>query len=379
MILRRYLQKELLQTFLATTLVLLLIAISNKLVSLIAKAAMGEFAASVFQLIWLQLPELLAIILPIAFFISVLLTFGKLFVDLEIPLMLACGVSWRFLITSVVYFAIPVALLSAFLSLYLSPLCYQYRDLLLQEEGPFMLIQTVVPGRFHAFQKDKWAFYVASLNSDRTELKDIFIAEQPALAMTHKDWSVMTARKGEVVVDKKTGQTYVHLYQGKRYQGKPGEKDYTVVSFEKYQKLLEQTIPQRGLFYHRSMPTKMLLENQMPSNLSELQWRISVPLSALLLGLIAVPLSRVQPRKGRFSRMFSGILTAIIYYNALTIGKRWVEAGILPGYIGVWVVHLTFALIALVLILHTSGRLDQLRSWFKKLKTTKADLVAQSS
>lgn len=367
MILRRYLQKELLQTFLAATLVLLLIAISNKLVSLIAKAAMGEFAASVFQLIWLQLPELLAIILPIALFLSVLLTFGKLYVDLEIPVMLACGVSWRFMVMTVAQFAIPVTLASAFLSLYMSPLCYQYRDLLLQEEGPLMLIQTVVPGRFHAFQKDKWAFYVANLNSNRTELEDIFIAEQPAQALQSKDWSVMTARRGEVQLDKKTGQTYVHLYDGKRYQGKPGERDYTVVTFEHYQRLLQETIPQRGLFYHRSMPTKMLIDNPMPSNLSELQWRISVPLSALLLSFIAVPISRVSPRKGRFSKMFIGILIAIIYYNALTISKRWVEAGVLPGWLGVWWVHISFIVLSLVVLLHASGRWTQCTAFIKRL------------
>lgn len=366
MILRRYLFKELIQNFLATTLVLLLIVMSNKLVSLIAKAAMGEFAANaLFQMMWLQLPELLAIILPIAFFLAVLLCFGKLFVDLEIPVMLACGVSWRFLTMTVVYLSIPIALISATLSLYVSPLCYQYRDLLLQEEGPMLLLKTVVPGRFHAFMHDRWIFYVADVNSDRTELKDIFIAEQPALALENKDWSVLTARSGKALLDSESGNTYVHLFQGKRYQGKPGENEYSVIAFESYQRLIEETIPQRGLYYHRSMPTAMLFSNPMPSNVAELQWRLSIPITTFVLGLLAVPLSRVTPRKGRFSKLFVGILSAIIYFNLLTMAKRWVEAKVLPVSVGVWSVHILFIIFALILLLQASGRLPNM---MKRLK-----------
>lgn len=361
MILRRYLCKELIQNFLATTLVLLLIVMSNKLVSLIAKAAMGEFAANaLFKMMWLQLPELLAIILPIAFFLAVLLCFGKLFVDLEIPVMLACGVSWRFLTLTVVYLSLPIVVISAVLSLYVSPLCYQYRDLLLQEEGPMLLLQTVVPGRFHAFMHDRWVFYVADVNNDRTELRDIFIAEQPALALENKDWSVLTARKGKVVLDGESGNTYVHLFEGKRYQGKPGDSDYGVIAFESYQRLIEETIPQRGLYYHRSMPTKMLITNPMPSNVAELQWRLSVPITTLVLGLLAVPLSRVTPRKGRFSKLFVGILSAIVYFNLLTMAKRWVEAKVLPVSVGVWSVHILYIIFALILLLQVSGRLQNI-------------------
>lgn len=361
MILRRYLCKELIQNFLATTLVLLLIVMSNKLVSLIAKAAMGEFAANaLFQMMWLQLPELLAIILPIAFFLAVLLCFGKLFVDLEIPVMLACGVSWRFLTMTVVYLSIPIALISATLSLYVSPLCYQYRDLLLQEEGPMLLLKTVVPGRFHAFMHDRWIFYVADVNSDRSELRDIFIAEQPALALENKDWSVLTARSGKALLDSESGNTYVHLFQGKRYQGKPGENEYSVIAFESYQRLIEETIPQRGLYYHRSMPTTMLFSNPMPSNVAELQWRLSIPITTFVLGLLAVPLSRVTPRKGRFSKLFVGILSAIIYFNLLTMAKRWVEAKVLPVSVGVWSVHILFIIFAFILLLQVSGRLQNM-------------------
>ncbi len=369
MILRKYLFKEILQTFLATVLVLTLIAVSNKFVSLIAKAAIGEFPPGVLlHMIWFIIPEILAIILPISYFLAILLSFGKLFVDLEIPVMLACGLSWRFLTSTAVILAIPITIVSFILTLYLSPQCYQYKDMLMKSEDPVMLAQAVVPGRFHTIKHDKWVLYAGSLNADETELQDIFIAEQPSSIAAGETGSVLTAKSGKIMLDQKTGNTYVYLSDGKRYQGRPGEQDYSVIIFDEYQRLIEQVKPKSGVYHHKGMPTKMLFENLMPSNMAELQWRISVPLATLLLAFFAVPISRLNPRKGRFSKIFIGVVSAIVYFNLLTLCKRWIESEILPGYIGMWWVHITFFIIALVSLMYVSGRFHKLRQPLKKLQ-----------
>lgn len=367
MILRRYLYKEIIQTFFACLLVLTLIAVSNKFVSLITKAAVGEFPPEVlFHMIWFIVPEIMAIILPISYFLAILLCFGKLFVDLEIPLMLACGISWRFLSSTALILGIPVATVSLVLSTYLSPMCYQYRDILLQKEDPVMLAQAIVPGRFHAIKQGQWILYATNITADEKEIKNIFIAEQPSAKGPSKDWSVLSAETGKVVRDS-DGSTYVQLTSGKRYQGYPGEQDYSVITFDEYQRLLEQKKPRTDLFYHRSMPTRMLFDNLMPSNMAELQWRLSVPLMTLLLAFFAVPISRVQPRKGRFSKIFVSVISAIVYINLLTLSKRWVEAEVIPGFIGVWWVHIGFFAVSCCLLMNVSGQLQGLKALFKSI------------
>tara|TARA_R110002110_G_scaffold404606_1_gene623163 strand:- start:197153 stop:198307 length:1155 start_codon:yes stop_codon:yes gene_type:complete len=370
MILRKYLYKEILQTFFATVLVLMLIAVSNKFVSLISKAAIGEFPPGVLlHMIWFIVPEILAIILPISYFLAILLSFGKLFVDLEIPVMLACGLSWRFLTSTAVILAVPITILSFVLTLYLSPQCYQHRDMLLKSEDPVMLAQAVVPGRFHSLQHDKWILYAGSLNPEETELQDIFIAEQPVSIAAGSPGNVLTAKSGKIVKDQNTGNTYVYLSEGKRYQGRPGGQDYSVIMFDDYQRLVEQVVPKSGVYHHKGMPTKMLFENLMPSNMAELQWRFSVPLATLLLGFFAVPISRLNPRKGRFSKIFVGVVVAIVYFNLLTLCKRWIEAQILPGYIGMWWVHFSLFALASISLMHVSGRFHKLRQpWQRFIK-----------
>lgn len=367
MLIGRYLFRETLVTFLGVISVLLLIALSNKWVRLVAKAASGDIAPDVLlQVILFQIPELLAFLLPVALFLAILLSYSRFFADNEIPVMLACGVSWRYLLTSALILAFIVMVLAGTLTCYTSPKLAQYKERLLSEEGPMLLVQTVTPGRFHSLHQDKLVFYVAESNSDRTELKRIFIADEPSESEGEVNRSLLTASKGKVIVDPNTGATYLKLIEGQRYHGTPGEHDYSILAFKDYQRLIESKNSQEGVYFHRTMPTTMLLQSPSPSNIAELQWRLSLPLSAILLALLALPLSRVAPRAGRFSRLFVAVIICIIYFNLLTVSKRWVAGQTLPPEIGVWWVHALLLIFALVFLMKSSGRLERWTYLLKK-------------
>ncbi len=365
MLIKRYLFREVSHTFFAVILVILLIAISNKLVRLVAQAASGNISPNVlFEVILFQIPDLLAFLLPVGLFLAILLCYSRFFADNEIPVMLACGISWQRLLTVSVSLGFIVMILAAGLTCYLAPKSAQYREQLLHTQGPMLLVQTLAPGRFHSFQKDKLVFYVSDLNSDRTKLNRVFIAEHPTQNDPDKAWSLISAKAGEIVTDA-NGSTYFTLIDGKRYQGNPGEMDYSVVEFDEYQKLLENNKMQEGLFFHRTMPTKMLLDNPTPSNLAELQWRLSIPLAAPLLALLALPLSRVPPRQGRFGRLFVAIIICIIYFNLLTVSKRWIASGVIDASVGVWWVHGLMLALSLLFLAKTSGRITQGTHWIR--------------
>jgi lipopolysaccharide export system permease protein len=369
MLIQRYLLREVFHTFSAVILVILLIAISNKFVRLVGKAAIGDIAPDVLlQMIFFQIPELLAFLLPIALFLAVLLCFSRFFAENEIPVMFACGVSWQKLLMISLSFGVIVMLLAGSFTCYWSPKLAGYKEQLVREEGPMLLVQTVTPGRFHSLQKDQLVFYVASLNSDRSELKHIFIADQPKGRLDqHENGSMITARAGKVATDAQSGATYITLEHGRRYQGTPGEKDFSILQFEDYQRLLvEDSNTSQVPLFHRTMPTLDLLKNPTPNNLAELQWRLSIPISALLLALLAVPLSRVTPRAGRFGRLFVAILICIIYFNLLTLSKRWIATQHISAQIGVWWVHSLLLVAAFGLLAITSGRWHQGFHYFKQ-------------
>ncbi len=365
MLIKRYLYREVSHTFFAVILVILLIAISNKLVRLVAQAAIGNIPPNVlFEVILFQVPDLLAFLLPIGLFLAILLCFSRFFAENEIPVMLACGISWRKLLAVTLSLGVVVMLLAASLTCYFAPKSAQYREQLLHTDGPMLLIQTLAPGRFHSFQKDKLVFYVSELSNDRKTLNRVFIAEQPNNS-EQKSWSLISAQAGKIFTDKQ-GSTYFTMLNGKRYQGSPGQMDYNVVHFDEYQRLLENPKMQEGLFFHRTMPTKMLLDDPTRSNLAELQWRLSIPLAAPLLALLALPLSRVGPRQGRFSRLFVAIVICIVYFNLLTVSKRWVASGMLAPNIGVWWVHTLMLIFGLLFLAKASGRANQSYQWLRQ-------------
>ncbi|MFI4937708.1 MAG: LPS export ABC transporter permease LptF [Candidatus Berkiellales bacterium] len=365
-LLNRYLLREIFNTFSAVILVILLIAMSNKLVRLLAKAASGDIAPDVLlQVVIFQIPELLAFLLPIALFIAILLCLSHFFADNEIPVMLACGVTWQRLLMLCMSLGMVVMILSGLLTCYFGPKAEHQIKQLLSLDGAMLLMQTITPGRFHSIQQDRLVFYVTDLKSDRSQLKQIFIADQPKGSLSDKaNGSVLTAHAGEVTTDPGTGATYIKLINGSRYYGTPGEKNYRILQFQEYQRLLEPSLPV-SQHIHRTMPTKMLLDNPTPKNIAELQWRLSVPISALLLAILALPLSRVSVRAGRFGRLFIAVIVCVIYYNLLTISKRWIVAGVLPAYIGLSWVHLLLLTFALFFLAKTSGRWQQ---WHYALK-----------
>ncbi len=366
MLIQRYLFREISYTFLSVMLVTLLIAVSNKFVRLVTKMSSGDISPEVlFQAVLLQVPELLAFLLPVALFLGILLCLSKLFAENEIPVMFACGLSWRHLIGVSLILSLITMILAASFSCYLGPKIANHREKLLQKEGPMFLVQTIAPGKFHSF-RDRTIFYIGDLSDDRQELKHLFVVQQPDKEKEpDSPWQLVTAASGHLVKDQQKGLTYLQLKDGYRYTGTSIAEDLTIIEFGGYQKLLEEHQPQQEFHYHRTMPTTMLWDKPIPSNLAELQWRLAIPLSAPLLALLAVPLSRVSPRQGRYSRLFLAILICIIYYNLLTISKRWVSTEVLAPWVGLWWVHLLLLTSSIIFLLIASGRWRQAWAYVK--------------
>lgn len=346
--------------------VVLLIALSNKLVRLISKTASGEIPPDLLlQMILFQVPELLAFLLPVGLFLAALLCYSRFFIDNEIPVMLSCGIPWSRLLKSSLVLSVLVMLLVGAITCYWGPIVAQHRENKLHDDGPMLLVQTITPGRFHTLQDDKLVFYVAESSSDRSELKRIFIADESKENSDEPHRSFLTAETGKVISDPETGATYLKLIEGRRYHGMPGERDYSVLTFDHYQRLIPGKETPAGVYFHRTMPTSMLWNSPIPSNQAELQWRLSLPLAAPLLVLLALPLSRTNPRAGKFSRLFVAVMICIIYFNLLTLSKRWVASQHLPPEIGVWWVHGVLLLLGMFLLMQGSGRSKQ---WYQAIK-----------
>lgn len=374
MIVSRYLTKEVLWAFFAISGILLLIALSNRFAVYLAKAATGELPLSlVLRLVWLYTPELLSFVIPLSFYLAILFAFGRLYADSEMIVLAASGFGWRYLCRLTLIIAVSVMLGVAVLSFWLVPKIASYREKAMNQGEALAVIQSVLPGRFQSLDDGRLVFYLEDITTKDKVLKGVFIAEQPKKGEENKKgWALITAKEAKINQSSDKKDFYLILKDGYRYQGTPGFADYTIVKFNEYGRAIREeanSTLNNAAFKLKS--SKELIRSTALDDIAELQWRFSIPLSVFILALLALPLASVQPRQGRYAKFLPAILLYIVYYNLFTISKRWVSAGIIPSFVGLFWVHIVFLALALILIAYKSGFISEKKNAWKKHKGLK--------
>jgi lipopolysaccharide export system permease protein len=186
---------------------------------------------------------------------------------------------------------------------------------------------------------------VEKYNPDTKRLTDVFVNFSGG-----GEYYQLTSNKAYEQKDEKTGARYLVLEDGYRYEGVPGQADYRVMHFREHGIRIQKREPILSTRHRYAYPTTRLLASSDPEDKAELQWRLATPISILLLGLLAVPLSKTSPRRGRFGGMVLGILIYLVYNNLLTVAKSSMGKGEVPEVVGMWWVHLL--LLGLLLLLH---------------------------
>ena len=347
----RYLAKEVFFTLIALTAILLLIFLSNPVVHYLNRAASGSIpGVIILKLMMLEMPNLIGLLLPLGFYIALLLAYGRLYAESEMTVLRACGYGPNQLLKHSLIMASVVAFVVGVLMIWASPYIATERARLLNTAGVQTLIQTIMPERFLSVNHGKHILYVQSMNREHTKAEHVFLAKK-----VEKDnkaqWDVLWADSAFAQTDLKTAEQYLVLKNGKEYQGIPGQGDYQVAEFSEYKaRLPHPTVDIDSDI--RTFKTANLLPFNNPDRhkAAELQWRLSVPLMVFALTLVAVPLSRVNARTGKFASLLPAIILFILYANGMFIVRDAVNSGTIPLWIGLWWVHLVVALFGLLLI-----------------------------
>jgi lipopolysaccharide export system permease protein len=359
--------KEVSGSVLAVTFVLLLIFLGNQLVRFLNYAASGKIAANILlQVMGFEVAFLLALLLPLGVYLGTMTTYGRLYADNELRVMCVYGLSVKHLFLITGGLAIFVAAMTAVLTLGINPYLAAEKEKLIAEGGTAgNSINTLLPGRFQVSSDDNRVIYVESIARNHQRANNIFVAEKKRLSPDSSEsaWSVLSAAQGYQKNGMDPIDRFVVALDGYRYEGTPGQNAYKVIQFKKYAvRLPEQTAGSQRQA-QEVIPTAVLWKNywQNPRNAAELQWRLSVPLSVFLLAMLAVPLSQVQPRQGRYAQLLPAVLIYIIYVELLFVARDWVEQKILPVSMGLWGVHGVLALLVVLIGVWQSGKLLRMR------------------
>lgn len=352
MIISRYLSRELLLTQCAVSAVLLVIIMSGRFIKYLAQAAQGLLDPGVlFSLMLYRMPGFLQLILPLGLFLGILLSFGRLYLDSEITVLRATGMSQQRLFGYSLIPATLVALLVAWLSLWLSPQGIAAMELLLNQQEALTEFDTLVPGRFQSMRDGSRVTYVEELSDDRSQLARVFITEKRAAGAGKEDRgiTVLVANSGRQEIQPDGGR-YLILQDGYRYDGKPGQADYRVIRYDTYGVLLPKPAASGEISEREAIPTRQLIDSDVQKYKSELQWRLSIPVLVFVVTLLAVPLSKVNPRQGRFLKLLPAVLLYMAYLALLVAARGALDKGNIPTALGLWWVHGLFLLIGLCLL-----------------------------
>jgi len=358
-ILYRYLCRELLLALLAITAILLAIFLCDQFVMLISKSVLGKFPSEiVWRLLVIQVPYFLVVLLPLGLYLAILLVFGRRYVDNEMTVLSTCGVSMAQQTKMVMSVALVVSAVVAVNSFWLIPKLLDYQKKITSTSSATLILKTVLPGRFKATQDGKHVFYVESLSRDRKHMKNVFIAEvEHPNDPKARTWHVLSGRKGDIHLEKHTGDSFVVVNDGYRYEGTPGHNNFRIAKFSEY----GQRVPNKALNIHpkpERTSTRHLWHQAKEHNryaIAELQWRFAMPLGVLVLALLAIPLSRINPRQGRYAQLIPAILIYVAFSNFLIVGRRWLEKELLTPTLGLWWLHVGVLMIAVSLWLAQGG------------------------
>lgn len=351
MVVFRYLIKQILLTMLAVAAVLLLVVMGSKVIRYIADAAAGDLPLGlVSRLVLYQLPGFLELILPLAFFLGILLAYGQLYLNSEMTVLRACGISPGKVLRVSLWPAALVALGVAMCSLWYSPQGkHQIAEALYkqQQQADFSVLS---PGRFRKLG-DK-TLYAESISDNNSRLKDVFVIESQKIKGEPSE-VITRADSGYQVQDEHTGSRYLVLSNGERYAAEAGHSNVERLKFASYAARLKNTLMQYDVDELDATPTLQLLKDDSPKSRAEIQWRWSLALMVPILTLLAMSLSKVNPRQGRFARLLPAIVLHLVYLSALLTVKNIIVDGRWPVSVGLWPIHVVFLLLGIWLLRRT--------------------------
>lgn len=347
MILFRYFAREVFFTMLSVTLIILVISVGWRFSGYLDQAAAGVMKKEVlFVLMVFRLPGFLELILPISFFLAIMLAYGRLHVDQEMTVLQSCGMSPARLAAMTLLMASAVMIVTGLVSLWLKPLGEQKVEDMLVAQRNLTEFDTLAPGRFQTLSSGKRVTYTRDISSGG-DMSDVFINEYVSPGTSAPEAVTVIAESGETQVDE-LGRRFLVLRDGTRYQGRPGALDFQMIEYEEYGQLVEKDDPSSGKARISAAPTRTLMGATDARSVAELQWRISIVLMIPVIALLAIPLAQVKPRQGRFTRLVPAMVLCFLYVLVLSGAKSGLEKENLPLDTGLWWVHGIFAVITLL-------------------------------
>ena len=347
MIIDRYITQEILKPLLVGTTLLVLIFAGYTSAVFLADAASGVMKPGIIAwVIALNTVIALGVILPTALYFSVVFGLGRLHRDSEMVSLTAAGLSEFHILGTVFKLAFVIALIVGFLSTYGRPWAYRLGYQIEANAMAELDIEKLQVGKFIELERSNYVLYAEGIDRGKKELKGVYVQSdqgEKGTRIIHADKLKLPEAEGGVMrpVEFVDGYAYFLDRFGKRDQ---------VLEFGTMTLYFSGGAPSVG-YKRKAERTLTLVDSTRPKEVAELQWRLSTPLTTILLALLAVPLSRMPARQARHTKVIVAIVVYAVLFNLASVARTWVEQERVGAFPGIWWVYLVPVALLLVLLL----------------------------
>lgn len=362
MIIIRYLVRETLKSQLAILFILLLIFFCQKLVRILGAAVDGDIPTNlVLSLLGLGVPEMAQLILPLSLFLGLLMTLGKLYTESEITVMHACGLSKAVLVKAAMILALFTGIVAAINVMWAGPWSSRHQDEVLAEAKANPGMAALAQGQFQQATDGNAVLFIESVNG--SQFNDVFLAQLRPKGSARP--SVVVADSGALSL-RADGSQVVTLNKGTRFEGTAMLRDFRITDFQDYQAIVGHQTVALDPDDSAQMNMRTLLSNDSPGARAELHWRLTLVFAVIVMALMVVPLSVVNPRQGRVLSMLPAMLLYLVFFLLQTSLRSNGAKGKLDPMIWMWLVNLLYLALAVGLNLWDTVPMRKLRARFAR-------------
>ena len=344
-IIERYIVREILISWLTVLLVLLVIVLSTEVVHLLSWISEGVIPVSAFlAFLTNSLFEFSIVLVPLSLLMGILLGMGRLYKDSEMTAIMSFGVGplhwYRPLMTVVV----PVIMLIFILTLFVRPMILQQRAALMADIRSKPAVDSLLVGQFNRTGTSDTVLFLESEDKKAGKIRNVFL-NQKREGENHIDIAAST----ESIHDE-NGQRYMLMHDGIHYIGNAGQANLKMIEYREYGIHIASKKTASIQLSESAKPVAYLWQSDRLVDKAELQWRLAIPVATFIVACIALPLSRTDPRSGRYSRLAIALVLYLVYSNLLSMSQSWIAHGKVPVWIGTWWVHIVAAFLLYVLL-----------------------------
>jgi len=348
LIIDRHISSEIIRPFCTGLGLLILIFIGFSAARQLSLAVDGKLdMLTAFKLIGLNTLITLEILLPSAFFFSVLSAIGRLYRDSEMRAFYAAGVSRARILEAVFKLSLLVAIVTGFLSVVGRPWAFRTSYALESQAAAQFDLKQMSANEFVNIDGSDYTFIANDIDLERGLHKGVFLQKN----YDSKERAEIIVAQSAAMPTLNPGQaSRATFYNGYNYLlDKRARQDVAVQFKEMVVQLPNEEAEEK---YRRKAETTLnLSESDDPKDIAEYQWRITTPLATVLLALIAVPLARSAPRESRMRNVTIALVAYIALFAMVSVLRTFIEQGRLGAIPGLWTAYVLQAALLAILVM----------------------------